>query len=93
MSWSRGQYFADQTEVLTVASISGNVITVNEPIKYLHWGKDYERAEVGLLTRHIVVQGDIDSLTTLFGGHFMMRLGDMHISGTEFTRMGKFFSA
>ena len=49
---------------------------------------DYEKAEVGLLTRQIVVQGDNDSLIDNFGGHFMMRHGVLHISGVEFTRMG-----
>lgn len=39
-------------------------IKLAEPIKYLHWGSDYERAEVGVLSRHITIQGDADSDNT-----------------------------
>lgn len=70
-------------------SYIGNTITLVEPLQYLHWGRDYERAEVGLLTRHIVIQGDESSLNSSFGGHLIMRHANLKISGTEFTRMGQ----
>jgi hypothetical protein len=89
VAWQRGLASPDQSEVLTVASVSGKVITVKEPLKFLHWGTGLERAEVGLLTRQIVIQGDEDSLTTKFGGHMIMKHANLQISGVEVTRMGK----
>jgi hypothetical protein len=68
---------------------TGKTITLKEPLKFLHWGRDYERAEVGLLTRQIVVQGDEGSVNSTFGGHLMMRQAKLKISGVEFTRMGQ----
>jgi hypothetical protein len=65
---------------------------VKEQIKYLHWGTGWERAEVGLLTRHIVVQGDEGSVNGSFGGHLMMRRATLHLSGVEFTRLGKVYN-
>ena len=89
LAWMRGAPSPNQNEVLTVVSIAGNTVTVAEPIKYLHWGSGYERAELGLLSRHIVVQGDNSSIASQFGGHFMMRNAQVHVSGVEFTRMGQ----
>ena len=49
-----------------------------------------ERAEVGLLTRNITIQGDSASLTTGIGGHVMVMQGaTAHVEGVTFTRMGQ----
>ena len=48
-----------------------------------------ERAEVGLLTRVITIQGDSASLTTGIGGHVMVMQGaTAHVEGVTFTAHG-----
>lgn len=39
--------FPEQTEVRTITAVSGATVTLDSPLTYLHWGADYERAEVG----------------------------------------------
>ncbi len=76
----------DQNEYVTITQISGNSVTISPPLTYMHWGQDFERAEVGLLTRNIVIQGDNDSLIDGFGGHVIIRaVYAAHIEGVEFT--------
>ena len=67
-------------------------------MRYAHWGVMQsvsgasldERAEVGLLTRNITIQGDSASLTTGIGGHVMVMQGaTAHVEGVTFTRMGQ----
>jgi len=50
-----------------------------------------ERGEVAMLTRNIVVQGDVGSNATRFGGHIMV-LKDGHavLQGVEVQRCGQF---
>ena len=57
-------------------------------MKYLHWGRDFEKAEVGVLSRNIVIQGDAQSNIDGYGGHLIIRRSNTKISGVEFTRMG-----
>jgi hypothetical protein len=49
-----------QAEERTIAAIAGNVITLDQPLNYMHFGKITfgvdERGEVGLLTRNIRIQ-------------------------------------
>ena len=83
-----------QAERRTVAAISGNAITLDKPLKYMHFGKiTYgvdERGEVGLLTRNILIQASDDSEKTYFGGHIMAMAGSrMYVSGVELSRMGQ----
>nr|HRC87932.1 hypothetical protein [Thermoanaerobaculia bacterium] len=53
------------------------------------WTLD-ERAEVGLLTRNLKIQGDAASDATGLGGHMMTMAGTtVHVSGVEFYRMGQ----
>ena len=77
----------NEVEELTIQSVSANglTITVEETLKFDHFsgevnvankGSDdpiYLRAEVGLLTRNIVVQGDPTTETTRHGAHIMVR--------------------
>jgi cell migration-inducing and hyaluronan-binding protein len=83
-----------QSERRNITAISGNVITLDKPLEYMHFGKITfgvdERGEVGLLTRNIKVQASPDADQTLFGGHIMaMVTSRMYVEGVELTRMGQ----
>jgi hypothetical protein len=59
-------------------------------LNYTHWGQGYERAEVGLLTRNFVFQGDDSSKTSKVGGHIIIRPATRaRFQGVEFTSMGQ----
>src|SRR5580698_2866430 len=83
-----------QAEKRTIAAIAGNAITLDQPLKYMHFGKITfgvdERGEVGLLTRNILIQASDDADKTYFGGHIMAEAGaKMYVSSVELTRMGQ----
>jgi cell migration-inducing and hyaluronan-binding protein len=83
-----------QAEERTIAAIAGNVITLDQPLKYMHFGKITfgvdERGEVGLLTRNILIQASEDAERSYFGGHIMAEAGGkMYVSGVELNRMGQ----
>ena len=58
-----------QAERRTIAAISGNKITLDKKLDYMHFGKITfgvdERGEVGLLTRNIKIQASADAEQTL----------------------------
>src|SRR5215467_5077669 len=66
--WKKGQtivlastdYDAHQAEERTIAAISGNTITLDKKLDYMHFGKITfdvdERGEVGMLSRNILIQ-------------------------------------
>ena len=67
----------------------GKTKTYSKPDNSLSWTLD-ERAEVGLLTRNIRIEGDAASATAGFGGHMMtMRGSSVHANGIELRRMGQ----
>ncbi|MBZ9712314.1 G8 domain-containing protein [Deinococcus multiflagellatus] len=87
-----------QTEQVTVQRVSGNTVTLGSPLKYTHWGDPItvsgravnERAEVGLLSRNIVVGATEDAVQSRVGAHVMiMGKSTARIEGTEFTRVGQ----
>ncbi len=83
-----------QAERRTIAAISGNAITLEKPLDYMHFGKITfdvdERGEVGLLTRNIKVQASPDAEQSFFGGHIMaMVTSHMYVEGVELNRMGQ----
>ncbi|UBV42871.1 hypothetical protein LAJ19_01170 [Deinococcus taeanensis] len=87
-----------QTEQVTVQRVTGTTVTLSAPLKYTHWGDPItvagqnvnERAEVGLLTRNIVIAATSDAAQTSVGAHVMiMGTGAARIEGTEFTRVGQ----
>ena len=92
----------EEAEVRGIAGVSSNgkTLTLDAPLRYAHFGllqsfdgKSLdERAEVGLLSRNIVIQGDEASSALKFGGHVMvMNSGSVaKIRGVEFKRMGQF---
>ncbi len=100
--WRRGDVIAlastdfdsKQAERRTIAAVSGNTITLDEPLKYMHFGRITdgvdERGEVGLLNRNIKIQASDDAEKTYFGGHIMAMAGSkMYVSGVELNRMGQ----
>jgi len=83
-----------QAERRTIAAISGNTITLDKTLDYMHFGKITfdvdERGEVGLLTRNIKLQASADAEQSFFGGHVMaMGTSKMYVSAVEFNRMGQ----
>ncbi len=83
-----------QAERRTIAAISGNTITLDKPLQYMHFGKITfgvdERGEVGLLTRNIKIQASEDAAQSYFGGHIMaMVTSHMYVDGVELNRMGQ----
>lgn len=86
-----------QAEEAVVTSGSGTSVTVQAPLRFTHWGLTQsvagrtvdERAEVGLLTRNITIQGDAISAGG-FGGHtIVLQGGTAHVEGVTFYRMGQ----
>nr|MCU0950911.1 hypothetical protein [Burkholderiaceae bacterium] len=87
--------------VATIERISGTVITLREPLRYRHFGAARQvgdvtvdvRAEVGLLTQNIVIQGDATSVAANVGGHAMLMAGagttTVQIAHVQFQRMGQ----
>ncbi len=101
---------AHQAEQRTIATVSpdGLTVTFATPLQFMHWGvlQTYndgtdthvldERAEVGLLTRDVKIQGDAASETAGFGGHIMIMQmaccvtpGVARIEGAELFRLGQ----
>jgi hypothetical protein len=83
-----------QAERRTIAAISGNTITLDKKLDYMHFGKITfdvdQRGEVGLLTRNIKIQASADAEQSYFGGHIMaMPSSKMYVSGVELNRMGQ----
>ena len=83
-----------QAERRTISAISGNTITLDKKLDYMHFGKITfdvdERGEVGLLTRNIKIQASADAEQSYFGGHIMaMPSSKMYVSGVELNRMGQ----
>src|SRR5450755_4716889 len=100
--WKKGQtivlastdFDPHQAEERTIAAISGNTITLDKKLDYMHFGKITfdvdERGEVGMLSRNIVIQASPDADQTLFGGHIMAMLGSkVFVDGVELNRMGQ----
>jgi hypothetical protein len=87
-------YDPRQAERRTIRAISGNTITLDKPLEYMHFGKITfevdERGEVGLLTRNILIQASEDAEQSYFGGHIMaMPTSRIYVSGVELRRMGQ----
>jgi cell migration-inducing and hyaluronan-binding protein len=91
-------YDQEQAEERTITAINGAIVTLDSPLNYMHFGEIQTyagmqidtRAEVGLLNRNLVIQGDAGSIQTQFGGHLMAMQGaTLRISNVEFTRMGQ----
>ena len=87
-------YDPRQAERRNIAAISGNTITLDKKLDYMHFGKITfdvdERGEVGNLTRNIKLQASADAEQSFYGGHVMaMAASRMFVEGVEFNRMGQ----
>jgi G8 domain/FG-GAP-like repeat len=101
----------NEAEERTISSVSGGVVTLSAPLSFSHYGQlqSYDgktadqRAEVALLSRNIVIQGDDASMSAKFGGHTMIMgsngavresnpalRASAKIRGVEFRKMGQF---
>src|SRR6186713_2849364 len=83
-----------QAERRTISAISGNTITLDKKLDYMHFGKiTYdvdERGEVGMITRNIKLQASADAEQSFYGGHVMaMGASKMFVEGVESNRMGQ----
>src|SRR6201996_5472611 len=83
-----------QAERRTIVAITGNKITLDQKLEYMHFGKiTYdvdERGEVAMLTRNIKIQASADAEQSFFGGHIMaMPSSHMYVEGVELNRMGQ----
>jgi hypothetical protein len=87
-------YDPKQAERRTITAVSGNNITLDKPLAYMHFGKITfdvdERGEVGLLSRNIKIQASADAEQTYKGGHIMaMVTSKVFVEGVELNRMGQ----
>ncbi len=91
-------YRSEHAEERVIAAVSGNNVTLSGKLNFQHWCSSdtfgphllEECAEVGLLSRNILIRGDAFSRQAGFGGHVMiMNGGSGRISGAEFLNMGQ----
>jgi cell migration-inducing and hyaluronan-binding protein len=87
-----------RAEERKVASVNGNAVTLTSPLANNHWGRSDEiggkvitqRAEVGLLSRNIVIRGGASAATTSLGGHVMVHAGSTaRVDNVEMVHMGQ----
>ncbi|WP_088323851.1 G8 domain-containing protein [Polaribacter tangerinus] len=91
-----------QAEKRTITSVNGLNLTLDAPLNYMHFGVEQvynngtrdivldERAEVGLLTHNLKIQGDSNSEINGFGGHIMSMPNSVSkASNIELYRMGQ----
>jgi cell migration-inducing and hyaluronan-binding protein len=86
-----------QAEERTIAKVNGTSVLLTEPLSFTHYGEiQYfggkaldERAEVGLLTKNILIQGDATSDATEFGCQVMARAGELRLSNVEVKNCGQ----
>ncbi|MGI0115841.1 G8 domain-containing protein [Zooshikella sp. RANM57] len=94
----------NHAEEFTISAVSSDnrTLTLSDNLSFKHFGKlqQYsdngqewvldERAEVGLLSRNLTVQGDEDSSQLAYGGNIMVMRGAIgRLSNVELTRMGQ----
>lgn len=92
----------DEAEERTITGINGNQLTLNAPLSNDHTGvqKTYSqggrswtadlRAQVGMLTHNIKVQGNAAAASSGYGGHIMIMSGSKaYVSGIELYHMGQ----
>jgi cell migration-inducing and hyaluronan-binding protein len=87
----------NHAEVVAVASVSGATVSLAQPLQFTHYGELQsfagrtldERAEVGLLTRNVVIRGDSATSEGGYGGHLMGTAGTLRVSGVTLRFMGQ----
>ncbi|GAM19655.1 hypothetical protein SAMD00019534_028300 [Acytostelium subglobosum LB1] len=102
------QFQTEQNELLPCTQCAANQVRLRNPLVYMHWGTITkgvdQRAEVGLLTRNILVQGSMEDTKCVstemvchffpnysFGGHIMITGGftNAHFHGVELFNVGQ----
>jgi len=93
-----------ESEVVTLTAVNDRTVTFTPALVFPHYGlvqmiegtRVDQRAEVGQLTRNIIIRGADDATTTSFtdsqgfGGHVMIMPGGFaRIEGVRFERMGQ----
>lgn len=92
-----------EERTITAVSSDQKTFTLNQGLTHKHFGQlqSYssingeswsvdERAEVGLLSRNLIIEGDLASSNLAFGGHIMIMNGSVaHIENVELNRMGQ----
>jgi hypothetical protein len=87
-----------QAEEVTVKAVSGATVSFEPALKYQHFGQTQtfdgktieNRAEVALLNRNIVIEGEEATSKDGFGGHIMiMDKSQARLQNVEITRMGQ----
>lgn len=95
---------AEERTITAVAAAGGKTtLTLDTPLSYQHYaaidtyGTDTVeiRAEVALMTRNVIFQGDADSLANEYGAHILIHApGDNtnvgRISNVQFQNVGQF---
>ncbi|KAG2388307.1 hypothetical protein C9374_000471 [Naegleria lovaniensis] len=100
LKWAAGVPLPDQSEERKIAQIlnGGKTLVLNAPLNYFHYASNGRygsvhakmSAEVGLLSRKIVFQGDESSEVSQFGGHMIIRLVEsFKVQGLEIRRFGQ----
>jgi hypothetical protein len=87
-------YDPRQAERRKITAISGNNLTLDKKLDFMHFGKITfdvdQRGEVGLLTRNIKIHASADAEQSFKGGHIMaMVTSKMFLNGVELHRMGQ----
>ncbi|KYQ91157.1 transmembrane protein [Tieghemostelium lacteum] len=101
---------SEEVTIVACPECTSKQIKIASPgVKYYHYGQfTYgvdQRAEVGLLTKSIKIQGEMESTCTkgdlcrffnfdTLGGHmrFLKGFGSVHIQGVELTKMGQTYN-
>ncbi|KAL4433088.1 hypothetical protein ABPG77_006515 [Micractinium sp. CCAP 211/92] len=80
----------NQNEVATVKAVSPDGLTLylTQPLAYQHYGGPEYQAEVGLLSRYILVQGDASTESTQRGVHIRVE-GAARMRGVQAYRAGQ----
>ncbi|MEL7159733.1 MAG: G8 domain-containing protein [Bacteroidota bacterium] len=88
-----------QAERVTITAISDRDVSFEPALHYAHFGERQEfagrtvdeRAEVGLLTRNITIQGPESAPEERYGGHIMIMPGSgpVSVSGVALRRLGQ----
>ncbi|PRP75664.1 G8 domain-containing protein, partial [Planoprotostelium fungivorum] len=97
VTWKVGDVFfitsTDFHRTISAVTNGGKTISFSQGLTYQHYGVVPMNAEVGLLTRWIVIRGDNSSINSMYGGHLGMRNSNKNggtvLSGVELTQMGQ----
>eukprot|EP01132_Coremiostelium_polycephalum_P009930 gene9930-12176_t len=102
-------YQSEEVEIVACKTCSANQIQLKTGVKYYHYGQiTYgvdERAEVGLLSKTIVIRGEMQKACNgsalckffnfdTFGGHIkiIQGFGSVHMQGVEIYNMGQTYN-